>query len=95
MEEKVFYKMLEIPKHCTDEELKKAYYRAAKKYHPDFCSNEQATKMFSDISITYKRILAATTPNSIKPIRRYRLSRLLSIRVRSFSALLIPYHIPR
>ena len=57
MEEKVFYKMLEIPKHCTDEELKKAYYRAAKKYHPDFCSNEQATKMFSDISITYKRIL--------------------------------------
>ena len=29
------YKMLEIPKTATDTEVKKAYRKMAKKYHPD------------------------------------------------------------
>jgi len=33
--EKDYYKILEVSKEATDSDVKKAYYRLAKEYHPD------------------------------------------------------------
>ena len=56
------YKILEIDKNCTNDELKKAYRELAKKHHPDKVQNlgevyvKVAKEKFSKIQAAYENI---------------------------------------
>lgn len=52
---KDYYKILEIEKTATDKEIKNAYFRLAKEWHPDKNPDkvEEATQKFNDISEAY------------------------------------------
>lgn len=48
---KDYYKILEVNKNSTQDEIKKAYRQKSKKYHPDV--NPDGTDMFKDIAEAY------------------------------------------
>jgi DnaJ family protein C protein 7 len=55
---KDYYKILELTKSCTDDEIKKGYKKAALKWHPDKNSSTEETKteaekIFKDIGEAY------------------------------------------
>lgn len=55
MEFKDYYKTLETPRGASQEEIKKAYRRLARKYHPDLNPNNKiAEEKFKDISEAYE-----------------------------------------
>jgi len=51
------YRVLGLDRNATDEEVKQAYRRLAKKYHPDMNpGDEHAAKMMNDINAAYEQI---------------------------------------
>lgn len=51
------YKTLNIPQNSTQKEIKKAYYKLAKKYHPDTNqNNKEADLKFREINKAYEMI---------------------------------------
>jgi len=54
MEFKDYYKTLGIEKNATPDEIKKAYRKLARKYHPDTNKDKNAEDMFKDISEAYE-----------------------------------------
>jgi len=52
---KDYYKILEIEKNASEEEIKLAYRRLAKKYHPDLNkSDPQAKEKFIELHEAFK-----------------------------------------
>lgn len=51
-----YYKILDVPKTASDDELKKAYRKAAMRWHPDKNpeKREQAEAKFKEISEAYQ-----------------------------------------
>jgi len=47
---KDYYKILEVDKNATKEEIKKAYKNLAKKYHPDISKEDDATEKFKEVN---------------------------------------------
>lgn len=55
MEYKDYYKILGVKKDATESEIKKAYRRMARKYHPDVNPDDKkAEEMFKDINEAYE-----------------------------------------
>lgn len=55
---KDYYKILGVSRTSSNEEIKKAYYRLAKIYHPDVCNgNKEALSKFYEISEAYQTLI--------------------------------------
>ena len=55
MEYKDYYKILGVDKNADQKEIKKAYRKLAKKYHPDLNSgNKSAQEKFKDVNEAYE-----------------------------------------
>ena len=53
MAEKNYYDILGISKTASADEIKSAYRKLAKKYHPDVCKEENAEEKFKEIQEAY------------------------------------------
>lgn len=51
---KDYYKILDIPKNATDEDIKKAYRKLALKYHPDKNKSPGAEERFKEVAEAYE-----------------------------------------
>jgi curved DNA-binding protein len=54
MEYKDYYKVMGLPRTASQEEIKRAYRRLARKYHPDVSKDPSAEERFKDINEAYK-----------------------------------------
>jgi len=67
-----YYKILEVPETATAEEIKKAYRRLAKKYHPDANpNNRQAESKFKEISEAHNVLSDPEKRRQYDMMRRY------------------------
>uniref|UniRef100_A0AC34R3W8 Uncharacterized protein n=1 Tax=Panagrolaimus sp. JU765 TaxID=591449 RepID=A0AC34R3W8_9BILA len=69
---KDYYKILGVAKNAKDTDIKKAYYQAAKKYHPDVNKEKGASEKFQELSEAYEVLSdadkrAAYDQNSQRP----------------------------
>jgi len=53
MEIKDYYKLLGIQTDCSPKQLKRAYRKLAKKYHPDVAHSSRSVEMFNEITEAY------------------------------------------
>jgi molecular chaperone DnaJ len=50
------YNILEVDRNASPDEIKKAYRRLSKKYHPDVNKDPEAESKFKDISNAYETL---------------------------------------
>ncbi len=53
MAKRDFYEVLGVSKSASQDEIKSAYRRLAKKYHPDLCKEENAEEKFKEVQEAY------------------------------------------
>jgi molecular chaperone DnaJ len=53
---KDFYKTLNVPKGASQDEIKKAYFKLAKEYHPDVNKAPEAKEKFATINEAYETL---------------------------------------
>lgn len=51
-----YYKLLNIDKNFTSQELKKAYFKKAKQYHPDVNKSKNAEELFKLVNLAYETL---------------------------------------
>lgn len=51
------YEILELKPSATEFEIKKSYHALSKKYHPDKCSDKNATQKFQEINSAYQILM--------------------------------------
>src|SRR5678816_2327349 len=56
MKYKDYYKILGVERGAGDEEIKKAYRKLARKYHPDVSKEANATERFQEVSEAYETL---------------------------------------
>lgn len=49
-----FYTLLDVDKNCSKSELKKAYFKLSKIYHPDKNQDEDTTEKFLEVKQAYE-----------------------------------------
>src|ERR671937_745311 len=54
MEYKDYYKVLNIPRNASTEEIKKSYRKLARKYHPDVSKESNAEAKFKEVQEAYE-----------------------------------------
>lgn len=54
MQHMQLYEILQLEKNATNEQIKKAYRKLAVKYHPDKCSDKDASEKFQKINYAYQ-----------------------------------------
>ncbi|HEX54643.1 MAG: molecular chaperone DnaJ [Candidatus Altiarchaeales archaeon] len=57
MAKRDYYEILGVDRDATPEEIKRAYRRLAKKYHPDVCKDPDAEEKFKEISEAYEVLI--------------------------------------
>ncbi len=53
LNDKSYYDVLRVPENATQSEIKEAYYKLSKVYHPDIKKDDQALNMFRQITEAY------------------------------------------
>ena len=54
---KDYYAILGVPRNATQEEIKRAYKRLARQYHPDVNKSPEAEEKFKEINEAYADML--------------------------------------
>lgn len=60
MEYKDYYKILGLPRTASDDEIKKAYRKLARKYHPDVSQEPNAEERFKEVAEAYEVLRDST-----------------------------------
>ena len=68
---KDFYKVLGVSKDASDEEIKKAYRKLARKYHPDVNKTKDAEEKFKNISEAYDVLSNKANRQKYDAIRQF------------------------
>ena len=72
MEFKDYYKILGVPPEADDKEIKAAYRKLARKYHPDVNADADAESKFKEVAEAYKVLKDAEKRAEYDQLRQFR-----------------------